>query len=139
MADLSPGHPPIPDVCTPFAVACAAAAWDIDQAGLFRKLLQNVADNPQEPKYRRLRLTNARIAALIEKVPKTREMLEASGWISAEEGTSLELPASASLELLNTIVGALPVPASASTGPRWKLEKGAEVWPMTVMRGPLKV
>lgn len=128
-------------MATPSAtdVQAATSAWEPDQVGLLRKLLQNVADSPQEPKFRRLKLTNARIAALIEKAPQARQFLETIGWVSADEGSALEFPVSAPLEPLANLLAALPMLASPSKGPKWVLTPGAEVWPMTVMRGPLKV
>ena len=42
-----------------------AKAWPPESLQLFRKVLQNVLDSPHDPKFRKLKLSNARINGLL--------------------------------------------------------------------------
>jgi len=101
--------------------------------------MQNVLTAPEEPKYRRLRLGNARIAALVEAAPGARQAIEALGWVASRDddgGAILELPLNASLEPIATVVQAFPgAPEASSTVAAANV---GEPWTVTVLRGPLR-
>lgn len=63
----------------------------LESLEVIHKLVQNVARNPGEEKFRRIRLTNAKIKAVIADVPGAVELLKEMGW--EEEEDSLVLPA----------------------------------------------
>lgn len=99
--------------------------------------MQNVLTAPGEPKFRRLRLTNARIAALVEAAPGARHAMEALGWLASIDGEGaavLELPPAVSLEPIAAAVQALPGEAPAAV-PAASI---GEPWTVTVLRGPLR-
>eukprot|EP00931_Biecheleriopsis_adriatica_P067531 TRINITY_DN41650_c0_g1_i1.p1 TRINITY_DN41650_c0_g1~~TRINITY_DN41650_c0_g1_i1.p1 ORF type:complete len:687 (-),score=192.83 TRINITY_DN41650_c0_g1_i1:59-2077(-) len=102
-----------------------AKAWPPEHMELMRKLLQNVVDNPGEAKFRKLKLSNARIGALFAE-DGAREGFEALGWNLAETGDSLELPSAADLSMTAAV---LRETQAAPPG---------EVLSLTVLRGPLK-
>merc|ERR1712048_906557 len=58
---------------------------------LIQKLTQNVVRNPTEEKFRRIKLTNPKIAANITDVPNAVALLTEMGWV--QEGEELVLPA----------------------------------------------
>lgn len=62
---------------------------------IIEKLTQNTARNPDDDKYRHIKLTNAKIAAAITNVPHAVEALLKMGWIQTPDG--LALPASVRL------------------------------------------
>jgi len=99
-----------------------AKAWPPESLQLFRKVLQNVLDSPHDPKFRKLKLSNARINGLLSE-SGAQEAFRALGWIST--GDALELPATASLDMTTAVL------------------KGTELSPgdpiaLTVLRGALK-
>ena len=49
------------------------------------KITRNITKNPDEKKFRRLRLTNAKIAALLVEVPGCLDALGEMGWARSEE------------------------------------------------------
>ena len=59
------------------------------------KLLQNVISHQDDPKYRRVRLTNAKLEKVLFSQPGGRDLLVAVGFVG--DGLELELPASASM------------------------------------------
>lgn len=59
------------------------------------KLARNAAQNPAEEKYRKVRLTNEKIAALLVAVEGAKEAMIEMGWV--EEGEFLVLPAGVQL------------------------------------------
>ncbi|CAJ1330437.1 unnamed protein product [Effrenium voratum] len=100
-----------------------AKAWPLEQLELLRKVLQNVVENPKEPKFRKLKTGNARIAALLA-LPAARSGLEALGWQATEE--ALELPERAELAPFAAVLEAT------------KPQPLGELVPLTVLRGALK-
>uniref|UniRef100_A0A7S3AWU9 UBA domain-containing protein n=2 Tax=Haptolina ericina TaxID=156174 RepID=A0A7S3AWU9_9EUKA len=58
---------------------------------LFPKLADNIAKNPTDPKYRKVRLTNAKLAEGLVHVAGARQFLRAIGW-ELVEGEFLQLP-----------------------------------------------
>ncbi|KAL1508450.1 hypothetical protein AB1Y20_004553 [Prymnesium parvum] len=58
---------------------------------LFPKLADNIAKNPTDPKYRKVRLTNAKLAEGLVHVAGARQFLRAIGW-QLVEGEYLQLP-----------------------------------------------
>ena len=75
-----------------------AKAWPPEVFQLFRKLLQNVVSNPDDAKFRKLKLSNARISALFAETG-AREGFEALGWVMSGDG--VELPSISSKDLGN--------------------------------------
>jgi len=61
------------------------------------KLVRNVAQNPLEEKYRRIRLTNEKISAVLVAVDGAKESMLTMGWV--EEGEFLILPAGVQLSM----------------------------------------
>lgn len=61
--------------------------WE-DTLELIEKLTRNVVRNPRDDKFRKIRLTNKKIAELIAEVGGSADLLRAMGWIDAttEEG-----------------------------------------------------
>lgn len=91
---------------------------------LATKLLANVLSKPQEPKYRVVRCSNAKLSAELFSVPGGRELLIASGFELQRHGESggdgaegadeLVLPEGASLERLRACQKALDEAAEAA-------------------------
>lgn len=106
-------------------LALDARAWPPEHMELMRKLIQNVVDNPGEAKFRKLKLSNARIGAMFEQ-DGAREGFDALGWVMSEAGDGLELPAVADLRLSSAVL--------ARTSP----PPPGETVSLTVLRGPLK-
>ena len=102
-----------------------AKAWPLESLQLFRKLLQNVMDNPHDAKFRKLKLTNARIGALLAE-SGARNAFEALGWIMSSTGDALELPATACLDLTAAVLRGT------------ELQPPGEPVALTVLRGALK-
>lgn len=102
-----------------------ARAWPPEHMELMRKLFQNVVDNPGDAKFRKLKLTNARIGALFEQ-DGARQGFDALGWVMSEAGDGLELPAAADLGLSSAVLAGTVPPAPG------------EMVSLTVLRGPLK-
>ncbi|CAK9031517.1 unnamed protein product, partial [Durusdinium trenchii] len=100
-----------------------AKAWPPEAFELFRKLLQNVLSSPEEAKFRKLKLSNARINALLAE-PGAEEGFEQLGWVRNSE--ALELPALADLRNFDFVL------KGTSSGPP------GELVPLTVLRGALK-
>merc|ERR1712166_1546756 len=61
------------------------------------KLVRNCAQNPTEEKFRKIRLTNEKIAAVLVAVEHAKEAMLAMGWV--EEGEFLVLPAGRNLTM----------------------------------------
>eukprot|EP00930_Biecheleria_cincta_P070337 TRINITY_DN57979_c0_g1_i1.p1 TRINITY_DN57979_c0_g1~~TRINITY_DN57979_c0_g1_i1.p1 ORF type:complete len:238 (-),score=50.04 TRINITY_DN57979_c0_g1_i1:37-681(-) len=61
---------------------------------IMEKLIQNVVKNPADDKYRRIKLTNAKIAAAITDVPGAVDALKQMGWIETPDGLSLPMSVS---------------------------------------------
>ena len=100
-----------------------AKAWPLESLQLFRKLLQNVLDNPHDAKFRKLKRSNARIGSLVAETG-AREAFEALGWMCI--GDALELPATASLDLTRQVLQGTEQPPPG------------EPVALTVLRGALK-
>merc|ERR1712061_204810 len=66
-----------------------------DTLDLIQKLTQNVVRNPTEEKFRRIKLTNPKIAAAITDVTNAADLLKEMGW--QQEGEELVLPAAVRL------------------------------------------
>ena len=104
----------------------AAKAWPSEAFDLFRKLLQNVISNPDDPKFRKLKLSNARISALLAETG-AEEAFQALGWVST--GDALELPTSITSRDLGDFEFVLK---GTDCGPP------GDVVALTVLRGALK-
>jgi len=112
-----------------------SAAWPTENLDLFRRLLKNVVDSPGEAKFRRLKVANPRIGALLA-APGVRQALGTLGWTAAGEGgeEALEFPPTADLAPLAAV---LEKTAPRPEAPGAAAETG-EPWVVTVMRGPLR-
>eukprot|EP00933_Yihiella_yeosuensis_P033400 TRINITY_DN27113_c0_g1_i1.p1 TRINITY_DN27113_c0_g1~~TRINITY_DN27113_c0_g1_i1.p1 ORF type:complete len:689 (-),score=157.58 TRINITY_DN27113_c0_g1_i1:336-2402(-) len=111
------------------AITSAAANWFPEQVELFRKLIQNVVNSPTDAKFRRLKLSNARIGALLQ-TDGTRTAFESLGWVLTAEGDALELPTTADLGIFAA--------ALKATEPQGDEVAGGAPWEVTVLRGPLR-
>ena len=100
-----------------------AKAWPAESLELFRKLLQNVLSNPEDPKFRKLKLSNARISALLAETG-AEDGFQELGWLMS--GDALELPSTADLRSFDLVL------KGTSCGPP------GEVIALTVLRGALK-
>mmetsp|Transcript_46055 Transcript_46055/g.127962 ORF Transcript_46055/g.127962 Transcript_46055/m.127962 type:complete len:708 (+) Transcript_46055:66-2189(+) len=118
------------------AVAAAAFLWPEDSAALFQRILQNVLGSPEEAKFRRLRLSNARIGGLVA-LPGAREGFLSIGWVATDDGEVLELPPGADLTPMALTVQALGggVCSAAMDGVE---ATGGSPLTITVLRGPLR-
>jgi len=60
------------------------------------KLTRNVVRNPSDDKFRRIKLSNAKIAAAIKDVPNALDLMKEMGWVVEEspDGECLVLPPS---------------------------------------------
>eukprot|EP00928_Gymnodinium_smaydae_P081972 TRINITY_DN653_c0_g1_i2.p1 TRINITY_DN653_c0_g1~~TRINITY_DN653_c0_g1_i2.p1 ORF type:complete len:187 (-),score=65.76 TRINITY_DN653_c0_g1_i2:553-1113(-) len=70
---------------------------------LIEKLTRNVVRNPSDDKFRRIKLTNPKIAAAITDVPNALALLKEMGWV--QEGEELVLPSSVRLVHETEVVG----------------------------------
>jgi len=117
------------------AFVAATSQWADDTLELLQRLLQNVANSPQEAKYRRLKLANPKIGTLMEE-PGAIDGFQALGWTLSTNGDTLELPAIASLVPLRTVLDR----TARSSQPMVSNTGGDAVpWVVTVLRGPLRV
>jgi hypothetical protein len=69
------------------------------------KLVRNTVRNPSDDKFRRIRLTNPKIAASITSVPGALNALAEMGWVA--EGDELVLPANVRLVHEREVLGVL--------------------------------
>jgi len=67
-----------------------------DTLELIEKLTRNVVRNPSDDKFRRIKLSNAKIAAAIKDVPNALDLMKEMGWVVEEspDGECLVLPPS---------------------------------------------
>lgn len=95
-AGYSPGNK-IAEALTPLQQALHALPLDKAQETLelLEKLTRNVVRNPSEEKFRRIKLSNPKIAAIITNVPFAVDILKEMGWV--EEADGLVLPPSVRL------------------------------------------
>lgn len=100
-----------------------AKTWPTKAFDLFRTLLQNVVSNPDDAKFRKLKLSNARISALLAETGAL-EGFQTLGWVMS--GDALELPSSKDLGNLDFVL------KGTDCGPPGDLVS------LTVLRGALK-
>lgn len=110
--------------------ACRTDEWPPELATLFKKVHRNIAEQPEEAKFRKLKLTNAKIAPFWS-LPASRRAFEALGWLQVDGGTAIELPASANLALLRAAIAEAPPPPLAGGD-------AGELWSVTVLKGPMR-
>lgn len=117
------------------------ASWHPEHVRLLERLLGNIDDSPDEPKFRRLKLENARIAALLEGAEGVRATLENMGWQLADGGSTMVLAPGTDLSSLRNarrelaaLLGDPTAGAATEAG-----AAGGEPWTVTVLRGPLRV
>ena len=70
---------------TPLEQAISTLNQDTDALSLVLKLLSNVLANQNEPKYRRVKTTNAKLNATLFSKPGGREILLACGFVGTDE------------------------------------------------------
>jgi len=73
---------------------------------LMHKMMENIAKNPAEPKYRQLRLSNKKVAEGLVHVPGARQFLRAHGWQLVDD-EFLQLPLEASAQEQVALVAGL--------------------------------
>merc|ERR550514_1882529 len=61
---------------------------------IMEKLVRNVVRNPNEDKFRRIKLSNPKIAAAITNVPGAVDALKVMGWIETPDGLALPMSVS---------------------------------------------
>jgi len=64
---------------------------------IIHKLTKNIVANPKDDKFRKIKLTNAKIAEKITDIPGAVDLMKEMGWVAKEiegEGSVLELPSS---------------------------------------------
>jgi len=95
-AGYSPGNQ-VADKLTPLQQALRAlpVAQAQETLDLIERLTRNVVRNPAEEKFRRIKLSNPKIAAAITDVPFAVDVLKEMGWV--EDGEGLALPTSVRL------------------------------------------
>lgn len=95
-AGYAPGHR-IADALPALEAALRALPLEkaIDTLVLIEKLVRNVVSNPKEEKFRRIRLTNPKIAEQLTTVSGAKDAMLEMGWI--EEGENLILPSDCKL------------------------------------------
>lgn len=104
------------------AVEDIASALQPEHLELLIKLSKNVLGAPNEPKFRNLKLSNARIAAVFSDPPGQRG-LQYLGWRPSELGDALVLDATADTTPLSKLL---------------EVVEAGEPFTVTVMRGPLR-
>jgi len=103
-AGYAPGNT-VADKLTPLQQALRALPLDKAQETLelIEKLTRNVVRNPAEEKFRRIKLSNPKIAAAITEVPFAVDVLREMGW--AEDADGLVLPPDVRLVHEREVVG----------------------------------
>ena len=86
-----------------------AGAVALPALQLVDRLLQNVLGNPDEAKYRRIRLANAKIDGALRPQPAARRLLELCGFAASDDGEHLDMTDAAArdcarLELARAII-----------------------------------
>ncbi|BDA40811.1 probable plant UBX domain-containing protein 2 at N-terminal half [Coccomyxa sp. Obi] len=79
----------------PLPSAVQSALWAVpsqESLEIIEKLTKNVAVNPTEEKFKRIRLTNSKIKAALVDVPGAVEALLALGWARDEDEEALVVP-----------------------------------------------
>ena len=89
--------------------AHAARAVALPALQLVDRLLQNVLGKPDEAKYRRIRLANAKIDGALRPQPAARRLLELCGFAASADGEHLDMADAAAhdcarLELARAII-----------------------------------
>jgi len=91
---LSGGSHKTVEAATPLQAALAKVKSDASLETM-GKLVRNVAQNPGEDKFRKIRLTNEKISAVLVAVEGAKESMIVMGWV--EEDEFLVLPAGVQL------------------------------------------
>jgi len=94
-AGYAPGHK-VAAPQTPLQAALSTVKSDASLETM-GKLVRNCAQNPSEDKYRKIRLTNEKIAAVLVAVEGAKASMLAMGWV--EEGEFLVLPSGVHLSM----------------------------------------
>lgn len=113
-AGYSPGaNSRMADSLTDLERALRSMPTELAEAALelIEQLTKNTARSPKEDKFRKIKLTNKRIAACITEVPGAVEVLRAMGWVDGEPaedgGATLVLPSSVNLEWNPTVTNVI--------------------------------
>eukprot|EP00928_Gymnodinium_smaydae_P081973 TRINITY_DN653_c1_g1_i1.p1 TRINITY_DN653_c1_g1~~TRINITY_DN653_c1_g1_i1.p1 ORF type:complete len:213 (-),score=50.09 TRINITY_DN653_c1_g1_i1:364-924(-) len=99
------GNSKMADAKTPLQEALRQLPLDKWEASLelIEKLTRNVVRNPSDEKFRRIKLTNPKIAAAITDVPAALALMAQMGW--QQEGEELVLPAAVRLVHETEVIG----------------------------------
>mmetsp|Transcript_30259 Transcript_30259/g.89867 ORF Transcript_30259/g.89867 Transcript_30259/m.89867 type:complete len:185 (+) Transcript_30259:96-650(+) len=103
-AGYAPGSK-VADKLTPLQQALRSLPLEVAQETLelIDKLTKNVVRSPTEEKFRKVKLTNPKLAAVVAAAPTFVDIMQEMGWVQTAEG--LELPASVQLTHQNHVVG----------------------------------
>ena len=95
-AGYAPGHQV--QIATPLQQLLKLIKNDATLATI-EKLTRNTAQAPAEEKFRKIRLTNAKIAEVITNVTGAVEAMVEMGWVKEDDGEFLVLPAGTSVSM----------------------------------------
>ena len=95
-AGYAPGHQV--QIATPLQQLLKLIKNDATLATM-EKLTRNTAQAPAEEKFRKIRLTNAKIAEVITNVTGAVEAMVEMGWVKEDDGEFLVLPAGTSVSM----------------------------------------
>merc|ERR1719361_398945 len=107
-AGYAPGNR-VADKLTPLQQALRALPLHqaMETLDIIEKLTRNVVRNPKEDKFRKIKLSNPKIAAAITDVPFAVDILREMGWVEIPDG--LVLPASVRLAHETEVVAIIDV------------------------------
>mmetsp|Transcript_37774 Transcript_37774/g.97679 ORF Transcript_37774/g.97679 Transcript_37774/m.97679 type:complete len:185 (-) Transcript_37774:278-832(-) len=107
-AGYAPGSK-VSDKLTPLQQALRSLPLEVAQETLelIDKLTRNVVRSPGEEKFRKVKLSNPKIAAVVAAAPTMVDIMLEMGWVRTEEG--IELPPSARLLHEVHVVGIIEV------------------------------
>jgi hypothetical protein len=88
-----------------------------DAVALLSRYLTNILKNPDDAKYRRIRVGNERFAAAVWSSPAARSLLEAAGWetIEADDGMWTVLPADVAPDAMEILLSQAATAAQPSS------------------------
>mmetsp|Transcript_73832 Transcript_73832/g.193663 ORF Transcript_73832/g.193663 Transcript_73832/m.193663 type:complete len:185 (-) Transcript_73832:354-908(-) len=95
-AGYAPGSK-VADKLTPLQQALRSLPLEVAQEtlALIDKLTRNIVQNPTEEKFRKVKLANPKLAAIVAAAPTFVDTMQEMGWVQTSEG--LELPPSTRL------------------------------------------
>ena len=107
-------------------VADATTAGEVDgvvpadATALLTRYLSNILKNPNDSKYRRIRVANDRFASAVWSSPAARELLAAAGWetLTADGEEWVVLPLDVAPDAMEILLSQAAPPATAPTSVR---------------------